>query len=75
MGDGEPFGSRLIESRFSLVEVGRLVAADRRDRRPVSAGYTITRTLFTDRQWAMFTSAFTHPRKADTGQTLAEVGR
>lgn len=31
---------------------------DRRDRRPVSAGYTSTRSLFTDRQWAVFTEAF-----------------
>ena len=31
---------------------------DRRDRRPVSAGYTSTRSLFTSRQWAVFTAAF-----------------
>lgn len=36
---------------------------DRRDRRPVSAGYSTTRSLFTDRQWAVFTSAFTWIRE------------
>ena len=36
----------------------------RRDRRPVSAGFTSTRTLFTPRQWAVFTSAFTKVRSS-----------
>ncbi|MGV1005699.1 MAG: hypothetical protein ACOYEV_13260 [Candidatus Nanopelagicales bacterium] len=38
------------------------LATNRRDRRPVSAGYTSTRTLFTSRQWALFTAAFEHVR-------------
>ena len=42
---------------------------ERRDRRPVSAGFTTTRTLFTPRQWALFTSAFTKVR--DAGHDLA----
>jgi hypothetical protein len=36
--------------------------SNRRDRRPVSAGFTSTRTLFTPRQWVVFTSAFTKVR-------------
>lgn len=38
--------------------------ADRRDRRPVSAGFTSTRSLFTPRQWAVVTSAFSRVRVA-----------
>ncbi len=41
---------------------------DRRDRRPVSAGYSTLKTLFTSRQWALFTAAFSRIRAigADT---------
>jgi putative DNA methylase len=34
----------------------------RKDRRPVSAGYGSLRSLFTERQWAVFTSAFSKIR-------------
>lgn len=37
---------------------------DRRDRRPVSAGYTSMRALFTARQWAVFATAFAKVRAA-----------
>jgi putative DNA methylase len=36
---------------------------NRRDRRPVSLGFTTTRSLFTPRQWAVFTSAFAFVRQ------------
>jgi putative DNA methylase len=38
---------------------------DRRDRRPVNAGFTSVRTLFTPRQWAVVTSAFSKVRAAN----------
>lgn len=44
--------------------------AERRDRRPVSAGYTSTRALFTPRQWAVFTSAFQRIRVAKLSPDL-----
>lgn len=43
---------------------------DRRDRRPVSAGYTSTRSLFTRRQWAVFTSAFKSIRDSEYSAAL-----
>lgn len=43
---------------------------DRRDRRPVSAGYTSTRSLFTRRQWAVFTSAFKSIRDGECSTAL-----
>jgi putative DNA methylase len=47
------------------------LATERRDRRPVSAGYTTSRTLFTDRQWALFTTAFAKVRQGDYSAPLA----
>lgn len=43
---------------------------DRRDRRPVSAGYSSTRSLFTDRQWAVFTAAFDLVRNGEYSVSL-----
>lgn len=40
------------------------LTTDRRDRRPVSAGYTSTRSLFMPRQWAVFVAAFHEVRNS-----------
>lgn len=46
------------------------LTVERRDRRPVSAGYTSTRSLFSPRQWAVFTSAFQRVRASKIGPHL-----
>lgn len=46
------------------------LAAERRDRRPLSAGYSSTRCLFTPRQWAVFTTAFLRIRSFNLGPDL-----
>lgn len=46
------------------------LTTDRRDRRPVNAGYSSTRSLFTPRQWAVFVSAFHRVRSAGWGPGL-----
>lgn len=43
---------------------------DRRDRRPVSAGYNSLRTLFTARQWAVFAMAFAKVRSMQLQEEL-----
>lgn len=59
-------GGRAVKDRAAAEAVTMLydrpLATIRRDRRPVNAGYTSTRTLFTTRQWALFTAAFEHVR-------------
>lgn len=63
-----------VESQEAAEEVSRLydhpLATARRDRRPVSAGYTSTRALFTNRQWSLFTAAFEHVRAGDYDEHL-----
>lgn len=43
---------------------------DRRDRRPVSVGFSSTRSLFTPRQWAVFVQAFSDVREAGHSAAL-----
>lgn len=45
---------------------------DRRDRRPVSAGYSTSKTLFTPRQWALLTNAFSRIRTMGVGGELEQ---
>ena len=56
----------VTKAQKSINKVGRdfdfTLETDRRDRRPVSAGYTTTRSLFTPRQWSVLTSAFASVR-------------
>lgn len=53
---------------------------DRRDRRPVSVGFTSTRSLFTPRQWTAFVQAFSdvrgagHPASLERELTLMLTG-
>lgn len=48
----------------------RQLEVKRRDRRPVSAGYTSLRTLFTARQWIVFTCAFEKVRSMRLDEEL-----
>jgi putative DNA methylase len=55
---------------LSMKEFDVQLETERRDRRPVSAGYSSLRALFTARQWAVFTSAFAKIRSASLGEDL-----
>jgi putative DNA methylase len=62
--DRELVASALDVSADTGAEFDVPLEVERRDRRPVSAGFTSTRTLFTARQWAVFTTAFDKVRSA-----------
>jgi hypothetical protein len=46
------------------------LGTDRRDRRPLSAGYTSLRKMFTARQWVVLTTAFSRIRKVSMSGDL-----
>lgn len=71
----QPFDRRLAHEAAKAIAPSAAqfdvpLETDRRDRRPVSAGFTTTRSLFTPRQWALMTSAFSRIRAANVSESL-----
>lgn len=71
----DPFDRKMaVEAEKLAFRVGRAfdmpLAVERRDRRPVSAGYSSVRSLFTPRQWVVFTSAFEKVRTCGLDPSL-----
>ncbi|MFI0370387.1 hypothetical protein ACH35V_21170 [Actinomadura sp. 1N219] len=65
----QPFDQQLVIDAAKTAPAGAdfdvALETKRRDRRPVSVGFSTTRSLFTSRQWAVFVYAFSDVRNAD----------